>query len=210
MTNFNQKTVAVSLLLFISIIPPTLSFGSSYGKMSNNKMGAIETILATSWVGVAYSLIGGMPMCIIGSTGPALAIMTAIKNMSDGLGCEYLPFNAWVSVWVFIYTVICGFFDITRYVKLATRFTDEIFALLIVVIFIVKALGDPFPGGSAGLFRYLEEGHKSHGKHEDDEDYDYQSVAFLSIILGFGTTALIFFFRSFKFSPYFCGDMVRS
>jgi hypothetical protein len=210
MTNFNQKTVAVSLLLFISIIPPTLSFGSSYGKMSNGKMGAIETILATSWVGVAYSLIGGMPMCIIGSTGPALAIMTAIKNMSDSIDCEYLPFNAWVSIWVFIYTFICGFFDITRYVKLATRFTDEIFALLIVVIFIVKALGDPFPGGSAGLFRYLEEAHKSHTKHEDDPDYDYQSVAFLSIILGFGTTALIFFFRSFKFSPYFCGDAVRS
>jgi len=210
MTNFNQKTIAVSFLLFISIIPPTLSFGSSYGTMSNNKMGPIETILATSWIGVAYSLIGGMPMCIIGSTGPALAIMTAIKSMSDALDCEYLAFNAWVSIWLCGYTFLCGFFDVTRYVKLATRFTDDIFALLIVVIFIVKALGDPFPGGSAGLFRYLGEGHKSHQPHADDEDYNYQSVAFLSIILGFGTTWLIFFLRSFKFSPFFCGDIIRS
>ena len=74
MTNFNQKTVAVSCLIFISVIPPTLAFGAAYGKMSGNRIGAIETILATSWVGVAYSLIGGMPLCVIGSTGPALAI----------------------------------------------------------------------------------------------------------------------------------------
>jgi hypothetical protein len=82
MINFNQKTVAVSCLIFISIIPPTLAFGASYGKMSNQRIGAIETILATSWVGVAYSLIGGMPMCIIGSTGPALALSTAVKNIA--------------------------------------------------------------------------------------------------------------------------------
>jgi len=210
MTNFNQKTIAVAFLIFISIIPPTLSFGSSYGKMSNSKMGPIETILATSWVGVAYSLIGGMPMCIIGSTGPALAIMTAIKNMSDSMGCEYLAFNFWVSVWVLVYCVICGFFDITRYVKLATRFTDDIFALLIVVIFIVKALYDPFPGASAGLFRYLEPDHKTHAKYAGEEDYEHMSVALLSILLGLGTCWLIFWFRSFKFSPYFCGDLTRS
>jgi hypothetical protein len=210
MINFNQKTIAVSFLMFISISPPTLSFGSSYGKMSGNKMGAIETILATSWVGCTYALFSGMPVAIIGSTGPALAIMTAIKNMSDGMGCEYLAFNAWVSIWVFIYCFLCAFFDITRYIKLATRFTDDIFALLIVVIFVVKALGDPFPGGSAGLFRYLDEAHKSHGKHADAEDYQYQTVAFLSIILGFGTTATIFWLRGFKFSPYFCADVVRS
>ena len=42
MTNFNQKTVAVSLLMFISIIPPTLAFGANYGKMSGQRIGAIE------------------------------------------------------------------------------------------------------------------------------------------------------------------------
>ena len=62
MTNFNQKTIAVTLLVFISVIAPTLTFGAVYGKVTNNSIGAIETILATSWVGVTYSLIGGMPL----------------------------------------------------------------------------------------------------------------------------------------------------
>ena len=61
-TNFNQKTIAVTLLIFISVIAPTLTFGAVYGKESDNRIGAVETILATTWVGVAYSMIGGMPM----------------------------------------------------------------------------------------------------------------------------------------------------
>ena len=61
-TNFNQKTVAVTLLVFISVIAPTLTFGAVYGKETDNKIGAVKTILATSWVGVTYSLIGGMPL----------------------------------------------------------------------------------------------------------------------------------------------------
>jgi len=61
-TNFNQKTVAVSLLLFISVIAPTLTFGAVYGNVTDNNIGAIETIAATSWVGIVYSMIGGMPL----------------------------------------------------------------------------------------------------------------------------------------------------
>ena len=62
MINFNQKTVAVSLLMFITIISPTLAFGAAYSKNTGNNIGAIETILATAYVGCATALISGMPM----------------------------------------------------------------------------------------------------------------------------------------------------
>ena len=62
MTNFNQKTIAVTLLVFISVISPTLTFGAVYGKETDNLIGAVETILATAWVGVFYALVGGMPL----------------------------------------------------------------------------------------------------------------------------------------------------
>jgi hypothetical protein len=42
---------------------------------------------------------------------------------------------------------------LTGYVRLATRFTDEIFALLIVSIFVMDAIGDPF--SDVGLLHYL-------------------------------------------------------
>lgn len=62
MINCNGKTVAVTLLVFISVIAPTLTFGAVYGKVTDDKIGAIETIMATAWVGVVYALIGGMPL----------------------------------------------------------------------------------------------------------------------------------------------------
>lgn len=62
MTTFNQKTVAVSLLMFITVIAPTLTFGAVYGKSTGNSIGTVETILATAWTGVFFSLLSGMPM----------------------------------------------------------------------------------------------------------------------------------------------------
>lgn len=75
MTNFNQRTIAVTFLLFISVIAPTLTFGGTlvwdgrqltasavYGKVTDNRMGVTETILATSITGIGYSLVGGMPI----------------------------------------------------------------------------------------------------------------------------------------------------
>jgi hypothetical protein len=54
MTNFNQKTIAVTLLLFITVIAPTLTFGAVYGKTTDNHIGAIETLIGTTWVGITY------------------------------------------------------------------------------------------------------------------------------------------------------------
>ena len=60
-TNFNQKTVAVSALMFITVVAPTLTFGAVYSRNTENHIGAVETILATSWVGVFMSIFSGMP-----------------------------------------------------------------------------------------------------------------------------------------------------
>jgi hypothetical protein len=62
MTIFNQKTVAVSLLMFITVIAPTLTFGAVYGKNTDSSIGTVETILATAWTGIFFSLASGMPM----------------------------------------------------------------------------------------------------------------------------------------------------
>ena len=62
MTNFNQKTIAVSFFLFFACISPAITFGAIYGKATENQIGAVEMIIATTWVGIVYSIIGGQPM----------------------------------------------------------------------------------------------------------------------------------------------------
>jgi len=211
MTNFNQKTVPVALLMFISVIAPTLTFGAVYGRNTENNIGAVETILAVSWIGCCFALFSGMPTVIVGPTGPVLIMSTVMYDMSSNLGIPFLPFYAWVSVWICIYTSLTAFFDLTRYVRLATRFTDDIFAFLIVSIFILNAIGNPFAEG--GILRYLDPNNPTHGKLEEsnpENDYSYQETALLSILLGLATTATIFFLRGFKTSSYFCNQGVRN
>ena len=66
MTNFNTKTIAVSLFLFIAVIAPTITFGAVYAKATNNYIGAVELLLATAWCGIFYALVSGQPMvCLI-------------------------------------------------------------------------------------------------------------------------------------------------
>jgi hypothetical protein len=133
---------------------------------------------------------------------------TVIYEMTKSLDIPFLPFYAWVSIWTFGYTTFTAFFDLTRYVRFATRFTDDIFALLIVSIFILNAVGSPF--GSGGLLRYLDPDNSFHEDNEElGDDYSKHETALLSIILGFGTTATIFFLRGFKVSAYFCNQDVR-
>lgn len=208
MTNFNQRTVAVSLLMFFSVIAPALAFGAVYSKVTNGYMGAIETLLATGWVGCTFALIGGQPMAIIGSTGPLMIMTTVLYGIAQNVDVPFLTFNAWVFVWVFVYTIITGFFDLTRYVLLATRFTDDVFALLIVSIFVMDAIGDPF--STTGLLRYFQPSHPYHVANAEIENYDMYNVAFLSVILGLGTTFFIFLFRGFRFSNFFCNDFARN
>jgi len=136
-----------------------------------------------------------------------------IYEMSKNMDIPFLPFYAWVSVWTFVYTTITAFFDLTRFVKLATRFTDDIFALLIVSIFILNAIGSPF--GPGGLLRYLDPDHKIHSDFEKEleagniEDYNFLKTAILSILIGLATTATIFALRGLKASPYLCNQVSR-
>eukprot|EP00977_Amphora_coffeiformis_P004102 scaffold823_cov219-Amphora_coffeaeformis.AAC.20 len=215
MTNFNSKTIPVSLLMYITVISPTLTFGAVYSRNMNNNIGAFETIIATAWVGCAFSLIGGMPLVIVGSTGPILIMTQVLYDMAENLEIPFLAFYGWISIWACLYTTLTAFFDWTRYVKLATRFLDDIFALLIVSIFVLNALGSPF--GTGGLLRYLDPTNKFHEDQREEAEeggldaiYSMYETAFLSIVVGFGTTATIFFFRGFKTSAFFCNQTVRN
>ena len=138
-----------------------------------------------------------------------LAFTTVLYTVSSNVGVPFLTLFAWVSVWNFIYALLSAFLDGARLVKVMTRFTDDLFALLIVSIFVMDAIGDPF--SNVGILRYFDPDHPSHAKLEKtDPNYDYLTTALFSTIIGFGTTAVIFFMRSFKFSPFCCNQNIRT
>ena len=54
MTNFNQKTVAISFFVFFACIAPAITFGAMYAKFTHYYIGAVEMIAATAWVSHAH------------------------------------------------------------------------------------------------------------------------------------------------------------
>ena len=104
--------------------------------------------------------------------------------------------------------VLAAVFDLNRVIHHATRFTDEIFALLISANFIIDALASPFQ--PVGLYYYYQGSHASHEGYDNDPEYSYLSTASLSLILGLATTSVAFMLRGMKFSPYLCYQTVRT
>jgi len=145
---------------------------------------------------------------INGGTGPVLAFAGVLYKLSETIGVPFLTFNGWCGMWVCFYMIVAAVVDLNRVIRYATRFTDEIFALLIATIFIIDALGSPFH--PVGLYYYFVPSYESHLEHEDEEDYNYLEVAFLSLFLGLGTTILAYFLRGVKYSPFLWKPWMRN
>jgi len=208
MTNIQQKTIAVTFFMFFAAIAPAITFGAIYEKSTGHYIGAVEMLAATAWVGIVYSLIGGSPIMINGGTGPILAFSGVLYKLSYMLDVPFLTLSAWTGLWVTAFTIIAAFTNLNRYILLATRFTDEIFSMLISVIFIINALGNPF--SPVGLYYYFDSEHTSHDEHEDTEGYSHFSVAFMSLVLAVGTTYFAMVLKGIKFSRFLCNQWSRS
>lgn len=146
---------------------------------------------------------------INGGTGPVLTFQAVLFELSKSLDIPFLAFNAWVGIWIAIYMLLAAFMDLNRIIKYATRFTDEVFAFLIVSIFILDAIGNPT--SQVGLFHYFSEDHPHNEKQEElDESYDYMTVALLSLILGLGTAFFAITLRKIRYSAFCCNEYIRS
>ena len=84
-----------------------------------------------------YHLFSGQPLTIIGSTGPILVFETIMSDFCKDNGMEYLEFRWWVGFWTGIMCIIIVVTDGSFCVQYITRYTEESFATLISLIFIV-------------------------------------------------------------------------
>lgn len=147
-------------------------------------------------------------MMINGGTGPVLAFTEILFKMSESMDVPFLSFNAWIGLWVCLYMCLAAFVSLNRIIEYATRFTDEIFALLIATIFIINALYNPF--SPTGVFHYFDEDHKSHEDLIDDIDYSHTATALLSLLVCIGTVQAAFSLRRAKFLPFLPNQTLRN
>jgi hypothetical protein len=107
---------------------------------TNGAIGAVEMIVATAICGTLYALLSGQPLIVLGGTGPLLIFTAILYRMCQDLNIPFLPTYAWVGFWTALLTIVLAVTDASCLMRYFTRFTDEIFAALISVIFIYEAI----------------------------------------------------------------------
>ncbi len=138
----NAQSLATALFLFFACLAPAIGFGGVLGIATQGSMGALEMVTSTAFCGVVYTLCAAQPMQLIGPMGPNLAFTISLSQLANTLSLPFLPLYAWTGLWTAGFLMISALTSASNLVRFLTRFTDEIFSILISAIFLVGAITD--------------------------------------------------------------------
>jgi hypothetical protein len=135
---------ALSALLFTYAITlvPSLTFGYFLQRTTEGAMGIMEILVGTSLCGIAFSLFAGQPLVVVGVTGPVSIFSATLYGISKSLGLNFLGFMFWIAIWSALCMILLAVLNLCSLVERVTRFTEEIFALLISTIFIYEGASE--------------------------------------------------------------------
>ncbi|XP_045168202.1 electrogenic sodium bicarbonate cotransporter 1-like isoform X6 [Mercenaria mercenaria] len=133
------QCLAAFVYVFLGTFTPNVTFGGLLGQATDQYMGVMECIFAAAVTGILFALFSGQPLNILGSTGPMLVLETIIYNLCKDNGWDFMPARVWVGFWTSAFILLIVIFNLSALVKYITRFTEESFATLIAIIFIVEA-----------------------------------------------------------------------
>ena len=135
-----QKSVSSILYLFIAALAPAITFGSRFLDGTKGQFGVLEMIMSSAISGVLFSSFAGQPLSILGATGPFLAYTMVVFEMAEAMDLEFMPFYFWVCMWCSLFTILVAIFDLCALMKHVTMFSEDIFAGLISLIFIIDGV----------------------------------------------------------------------
>ena len=180
------KSVAAIFFMFFACLAPAVTFGGFMGMETDGAIGAPEMLISTAVCGLAYSLLAGQPLIIIGGIGPLLIFTIILYQLCGSIEQQenFLGVYGWVGLWTGLMTVLLSVTNASNLMKYFTRFTDEIFSALMSLIFIYKAI--------QALVATFQEG-GSDGSTEK---------ALLALVLAVGTFYIAMTLAGFRRSKY--------
>ncbi len=136
----HSKAVGSTTFLYFACLAPAITFGGFMAAVTGGSIGVVEMLVATAIGGIIYAIFSGQPLTILGGTGPLLVLTEVLYILCIQLDLPFLPTYGWVGLWTAAFTLILAATNASSLIRYFTRFTDEIFAALISLIFIVEAL----------------------------------------------------------------------
>lgn len=188
-SGLHPKCIASIVFMFFACLAPAVTFGGFMGQATGGLIGAPEMLISTAICGLIYSLFAGQPLTIVGGIGPLLIFTIILYQLCLNMNMEdqFLGVYGWVGLWTSLFTVVLAVTNASNLMKYFTRFTDEIFSVLMSLIFIYKAIE-----ALAGEFT----------EAEYDPINGSMEEALLALVLALGTFYIAMSLARFRRSHY--------
>ncbi|XP_065160163.1 band 3 anion transport protein isoform X3 [Atheta coriaria] len=136
----NAQCAAAAIFMYFAALSGAITFGGLMSDKTENYIGISETLVATAAAGVVFALCAGQPLVIVGSTGPLLLFDESLYQFCKANDIEYLTTRVYIGIWLGIIALFVASLEGSVFVKLFTRFTEEIFSALISLLYIVESV----------------------------------------------------------------------
>uniref|UniRef100_A0A8C1URI1 Anion exchange protein n=1 Tax=Cyprinus carpio TaxID=7962 RepID=A0A8C1URI1_CYPCA len=226
----NPQCMAAVIFIYFAALSPTITFGGLLGEKTEGLIGVSELIVATCIQGVLFCLLGAQPLLVVGFSGPILVFEEAFFSFCKDNNLEYLTGRVWIGFWLILIVVVMVAFEGSFLVRFVSRFTQEIFSVLISLIFIYETFSKlvkifqehPLRRCSSAV---LDVNNSTHNSSIEDATSSLlasnsstpetvkvvgePNTALLSLVLMSGTFFIAFYLRKFKNSAFFPGRLRR-
>ncbi|XP_036445108.1 solute carrier family 4 member 1a (Diego blood group) [Colossoma macropomum] len=226
----NPQVLSAVIFIYFAALSPAITFGGLLADKTEQMMGVSELMISTCLQGIIFSLFAAQPVLIIGFTGPLMVFEEAFFEFCKSQGVEYIVGRIWVGMWLIIIVLIVVAVEASFLVRFISRFTQEIFSILISLIFIYETFAKLiriFKTHPLVLnYEYLNETvedpfHPVYEVHNFTDEHGnvshihrvreraYPNTALLSMCLMFGCFFIAYFFRQFKNGIFLPGPIRR-
>uniref|UniRef100_UPI00398E5C48 anion exchange protein 3 n=1 Tax=Pristiophorus japonicus TaxID=55135 RepID=UPI00398E5C48 len=210
----NCQCLGAVIFIYFAALSPAITFGGLLGTKTEGLIGVSELIISTSAIGVFFSLLSAQPLLVIGFTGPLLVFEEAFYMFSKNQKIDYLTGRVWIGFWLLLIVIITVAFEGSILVRYITVFTQEIFAILISIIFIYETIYNvylvftehpllkTYPSISPQSSNYTEQMMQTALQKQPN-------TALLSLVMMVGTFFIAFFMRKLRNSRFLGGKVRR-
>lgn len=137
---WNLKVLASVLFIFFTSLGPAVTFSTLLQTETDGQIGTIEVMLSAAITGIIFSLLSGQPLVIVGVTGPVSILTISIYSMAKAWNLPFLAFYGWSQIWAGLMIILLSIFNICSLIHLITRYSCEIFGVLIAVIYLYTGI----------------------------------------------------------------------
>lgn len=222
----DPQCLAAVIFIYFAALSPAITFGGLLGEKTQGLIGVSELIISTSLQGLLFCLLGAQPLLVIGFSGPLLVFEEAFFMFCTSHKLDYLVGRVWIGLWLVLIVLVMVALEGSFLVRFVSRFTQEIFAFLISLIFIYETfyklikIFQEHPlhncvrgnGTAAGLGDedppLVVLGNET-ASRAASQVTGQPNTALLSLVLMAGTFFIAFFLRKFKNSRFFPGRVRR-